>query len=70
MQKKIDFQSSHSTEHVILQLSKRIFNSLDEKQFTLALFIDFSKAFDMVDRKILIKKLGKIWNKISIHRLD
>ena len=30
---------------------------------------DFSKLFDMVSYKILIKKLEKLWNKTSIYRL-
>ena len=52
-------KSSHSTEHSILQLSNQISNYFNEDQFTLGFFIDFPKAFDMVDQKILIKKLEK-----------
>ena len=49
--------SPHSTEHAILQFSNQVFNSLNEKQFTL------NKRY----HKIRIKKIGKIWNKPSIH---
>ena len=52
-------KSSHSTEHSILQLSNQISNYFNKNQFTLGFFIDFPKAFEMVDQKILIKKLGK-----------
>ena len=58
-EKQLGFQSSHSTDHAVLQLSTRIFTSFNEKQFTLGVFIDFSKAFGTVDHKTLIKKLEK-----------
>ena len=32
-------------------------NNFEKNQFTLGIFIDFSKAFDRVDHKILISKL-------------
>ena len=36
---------------------------------TLRVIIEFSKTFDTMDHKILITKLEKYWNKLSIHRL-
>ena len=59
--------SPHSTEHAILQFSNQVFNSFNEKQFTLGVFIDFSKVFNKRYHKIRIKKIGKIWNKPSKH---
>ena len=53
-EKHFGFQAVHSTEYAILQLSNLISN-----RFTLGGFVDFSKAFDTVDYKIQIKKLGK-----------
>ena len=49
-EKQFRFQSAHSSEHAILQLSNRNSNPFNEKQFT-----DFSKAFDTEDHKILLK---------------
>ena len=63
--------SEFLTEHVILQFSNLIyFLTLNEKQFKLGVFTDFSKAFDTVDHKIPINwKLEKHGIKTSVHRL-
>ena len=49
------FQQKHSTEHAILQLTDQVNNSFERNRFTFGIFI--SKAFDIVDHKILISKL-------------
>ena len=55
--KQFVFQTSHSTEHAILLPVNQLYQSFDESKFTLGIFIDLSKAFDIVDHKILTKKL-------------
>ena len=55
--KQFGFQTSHSTEHVILLLINQLYQSFEESKVTLGIFIDLSKAFDTVDQKILTKKL-------------
>ena len=55
-EKQFGFHSSNSTEPAILQLSNQISNSFNEKQFTLGVFINFSKASDTVYHNILTKK--------------
>ena len=51
------FRKGHSTSTAILELIHKINNAIDEGKFTLAVFIDLSKAFDVIDHEILIKKL-------------
>ena len=55
--KKFGFQTGHSTEHVIIQLVDWINSNFEKDQYTLGVFINFSKDFDTVDHKILIAKL-------------
>ena len=42
----------------LLNLVDQTTNELDNKQFSLGIFIDLSKAFDMLDHEILISKLN------------
>ena len=56
--KQFGFQLNIFTEHSIFQLVNDFSSSLERGKYTLGLFIDFSKAFDTVDYKILISKLG------------
>ena len=55
--KQFDFQKGHFTEHAIMQLTDQINNSFEKNHFTLGVFVDISKAFDTVDRCMLITKL-------------
>jgi hypothetical protein len=52
------FRKRHSCEHALLMAHNTILHALDRKQIAMLLLIDFSKAFDMVDHKILISKLS------------
>ena len=51
------FRAGRSCEHALLNAHDIILKSLSKNQVTLLLLIDFSKAFDMVEHKILLKKL-------------
>ena len=37
-------------EHVIIQLIDQINNNFENNEFTIGVFIDLSKAFDIIDR--------------------
>lgn len=51
------YRAQHSTELAVLQLAQNVMNNLNEKILTVGVFIDLSKAFDVINHDILIKKL-------------
>ena len=51
------FRSGRSCEHALLTAQNILLESLNKRQVSLLLLIDFSKAFDMVEHPILLKKL-------------
>ena len=46
-----------STSMALLSLTEEISRSMDNKNFTIGVFIDLAKAFDTVNHKILLEKL-------------
>ena len=50
--KLFSFQIGHSTEHAIVQLADQIYESFENNEFILGVFIDLFKAFDTVDHTI------------------
>ena len=55
--KQFGFQKGHSTEHGIVQLVDQILKSFEYNKYILGVFMDLSKAFDIVDHSVLLKKL-------------
>ena len=51
------FRSKHSTFHALVSAVENLHDAIDNKNFTLGIFIDFSKAFDTVRHNILLEKL-------------
>ena len=55
--KQFGFRKGHSTYMPIMLLVDRLVRAMERGDFVIGLFLDFSKAFDTVDHKILIEKL-------------
>ena len=51
------FRKNCSTTFALLDLMEDITKAIDDKKFTVGLFIDLKKAFDTIDHEILLKKL-------------
>ena len=52
------WQHGHSCETALHELISTLNKSRDTIQIILLIFIDFRKAFDLVDSRILLRKLG------------
>ena len=57
-ERQYGFRAGRSCENALLDAQNTLISSLHKKQISLLLLIDFSKAFDMVDHKILLHKLN------------
>ena len=56
-EKQYGFQKNKSTEQAILDIQSSIIDAFENKQIPCCIFLDFAKAFDTVNHKILITKL-------------
>ena len=51
------FRKNHSTSYALTKLYDKISCAIDNREITVGVFIDLSKAFDIVDHNILLEKL-------------
>ena len=51
------YRKNHSTAILLVKLQDDIKNAMKASEITLAVFTDYSKAFDTIDFSILIKKM-------------
>ena len=52
------FRKLHSSYMALMVLTDKLIKSLENGEFVIAVFLDFSKAFDTVDHAILLSKLS------------
>lgn len=55
--KQFGFREKHSTFMAILNIIDKISDEIDNKNLSLGVFIDLSKAFDTINHKIMLNKL-------------
>jgi hypothetical protein len=54
------FQEGTSTVHHLLKLTNYVTKELNKKNYTVGIFLDLKKAFDVVPHNILLKKMEKL----------
>ena len=54
------FRTKHSTTSTVAKFTDNLYQSINDHSYSIATFIDFSKAFDTVNHEILLQKLDKI----------
>jgi len=54
------FRKSHSTETALIRLVDQLLFNLDNDKVTGLVFIDYKKAFDLIDHKLLLSKLRAV----------
>ena len=52
------FRSGHSTETALIRLTDQILRNMDNDEVTGLFFIEFRKAFDVIDHEPLLKQLS------------
>ena len=55
---QLAFRSGHSAETALIRLTDQILKNMDNDEVTGLVFIDFRKAFDVIDHELLLKKLS------------
>src|ERR1700733_12446075 len=55
--KQFGFRKNHSTIYAVMEVIDKITEAIDNRQFTIGVFLDLSKAFDTIRHDILINKL-------------
>ena len=52
------YRKGRSTDSAILKLVNNVVNNFEKGEYTVAVYLDLTKAFDCVDHRILLKKLN------------
>jgi hypothetical protein len=58
--KQHDFCKGKIIKTAIAELIERVYKSLDEGEISIGLFLDLSKAYDLVNHDILLRKMARM----------
>uniref|UniRef100_A0A8C6MDJ7 Reverse transcriptase domain-containing protein n=1 Tax=Nothobranchius furzeri TaxID=105023 RepID=A0A8C6MDJ7_NOTFU len=58
-EQQFGFRSNRSTLMAVMALTEDITTAVEENKYTLGVFIDLSKAFDVIDHTLLLQKLQR-----------
>ena len=64
---QFEFQKSKSTIDAVLRFTNSLYESYNNKSNTIAIYLDFQKAFDSIDHGILLRKLYKLGIRGTCH---
>ena len=67
--KQYGFQKGKSTEHALIDIHEKILTALENRESPCCILLDFAKAFDTVDHKILLDKLYYYGIRGNAHQL-
>jgi hypothetical protein len=59
-----------STTHALIDITHMWHQALDDHNSARILFIDYSKAFDHVDHKIVLSKMKSFWHRSTTAEMD
>uniref|UniRef100_A0A6G5ABT2 Putative tick transposon n=1 Tax=Rhipicephalus microplus TaxID=6941 RepID=A0A6G5ABT2_RHIMP len=57
VEQQFGFQKGKSTEKALVRIKDKIIQNIENRLFTVAIYLDFQKAFDSIKHEILFRKL-------------
>ena len=65
------YKAKHSTTTALVEITDHIFKALDNSEITILVLLDYSKAFDCANHKLILAKLKSMgFNNTSLHWIN